>query len=85
MDKQSTGTRRAASQAPQAQPPGPATLGATALKAQAETRTYLQGRERLEHRSVLRGLLLLAVIALLVGLYRADAGRVFFSGWWRQW
>lgn len=70
---------------PRSQPPHPPKLGPAALERAAEAEMYLRDREKLERRSVLRGLLLLALLALLVTLYRADADRIFFSGWWRQW
>ena len=55
------------------------------LKAQSEQAAYLRNREELERRSVLRGLVLLALIALAVSLIRAGGGRAFYAGWWRQW
>ncbi len=76
---------QASDQAARAQPPRAPALGPAALKAKAESRAYLEQRERLELRSVLRGLVLLAILALLITLFRADLGRAFFSGWWRQW
>jgi hypothetical protein len=33
----------------------------------------------------MRGLIILAVLALLVSIARAGLGRVFVPGWWRQW
>ena len=40
-------------------------------------------RERLESRSVVRGLILLAILVLLASMVRAGLGRVFVHGWWR--
>jgi len=39
----------------------------------------------LEHRRMIRGLLLLGVLVLLASLARAGIARAFYSGWWRQW
>jgi hypothetical protein len=41
-----------------------------------------RGAERVRQ---VRGLLLLAVAALLFAVLRAGVGRVFTSGWWRLW
>jgi hypothetical protein len=45
----------------------------------------LADRLGLEQRSLLRGLILLALVVLLVSLARAGFGRLFLPGWWRQW
>ena len=50
-----------------------------------EQASYRAHREAAERRSVLRGLVLLAVLVLLLSLWRAGADRAFFTGWWRQW
>jgi len=39
----------------------------------------------LERRSALRGLVLMALLALVVSLIRAGTDRAFYAGWWRQW
>jgi hypothetical protein len=39
----------------------------------------------LEQRSLLRGLILLAVVILIASLVRAGFGRLFVPAWWRQW
>ncbi|MGC9199583.1 MAG: hypothetical protein ACP5E5_11710 [Acidobacteriaceae bacterium] len=44
---------------------------------------YCREREQLERRSVLRGLILLALLVLSVSVLRAGLDRVFFQGWWR--
>lgn len=54
-------------------------------KAQAERREYLEERESLERNSVLRGLTLLALLALVISLVRAGVDRAFYAGWWKQW
>lgn len=57
----------------------------SAQRAEAERNAYLRGREHLEARSVLRGLILLAVLVFVFTLVRAGTERAFFSGWWRHW
>ena len=42
-------------------------------------------REGTERRRQLRGLLLLAVAAVLFVLFRFGVARVFLPGWWRLW
>jgi hypothetical protein len=50
----------------------------------AETRRrYLREREWLEGRSMVRGLILLTIVALLASMVRAGFDRVFVPGWWR--
>ena len=44
-----------------------------------------QEGEGTERRSVLRGLILLAVLILLFALLFGGTSRVFPPGWWRQW
>jgi hypothetical protein len=38
-----------------------------------------------ERRRQLRGLILLAVLAIGFSILRAGVGRVFTPGWWRLW
>jgi hypothetical protein len=45
----------------------------------------LRARLRLEQRSLLRGLILLALIVLVASLAYAGFSRLFVPGWWRQW
>lgn len=45
----------------------------------------LKARVALEQRSLLRGLILLAVVILIVSLARAGFGRLFVPRWWTQW
>jgi len=52
-------------------------------RAKVERAGYLRGREALEARSVVRGLILLAMLVLLASMARAGFGRVFVRGWWR--
>jgi hypothetical protein len=41
--------------------------------------------ERLERRRQIRGLLFLALAAILFAILRAGVHRVFTTGWWRLW
>ena len=52
-------------------------------RADEEQRAYLREREALEHRSLLRALLLLAVVMLVASFARAGLARVFVHGWWK--
>ena len=51
-------------------------------RAAEKRRRYLREREWLERRSMIRGLILLVMIAVLVCMIRAGFGRVFTPGWW---
>jgi hypothetical protein len=53
--------------------------------ARAERQEHCSKRELLERRSMVRGLILLAVVALVFSVARAGLDRVFVHGWWRQW
>lgn len=68
-----------------AERPRPLQPTAAMDKARRERKTYLEQREGKERRSVLRGLILLAVLVLVFSLVRAGTERVFYAGWWRQW
>jgi hypothetical protein len=54
-------------------------------RARAEQQEHRNKRELLERRSVVRGLIVLAVVALVFSVARAGLDRVFVHGWWRQW
>ena len=41
--------------------------------------------EHLERRRQVRGLLLLAVVAIAFAILRAGLHRAFTAGWWRLW
>ncbi len=43
---------------------------------------YRKDREKTERRSVVRGLILLAVVVLVGSMLRAGLDRVFVHGWW---
>ena len=55
------------------------------LQARAEAAEYRERRERMERRSLVRGLLVLALVVLGLSMVRAGWGRVFVPRWWRQW
>jgi hypothetical protein len=44
-----------------------------------------QTLEQLERRRQIRGLLLLALAAIVFAILRAGVHRVFTAGWWRLW
>jgi hypothetical protein len=50
--------------------------------AEAERQARLAQREALERRSVVRGLVILAVVVLLASIVHAGFGRVFVGRWW---
>jgi hypothetical protein len=54
-------------------------------EAREAQRVYREERERRQRRSLVRGLVLLAVLALGWSVARAGMERVFVQGWWRQW
>ena len=47
-----------------------------------EFERYRHDREKKERRSVVRGLILLAVVVLVGSMLRAGMDRVFVHGWW---
>jgi hypothetical protein len=52
-------------------------------RAAQDKQIYLRKREGLESRSIVRGLILLALLVLIASMARAGFGRVFVAGWWR--
>lgn len=68
-----------------AQPPRPPALTSEQQRREKTRIEALRARLRLEQRSLLRGLILLAVVILIVSLVRAGLGRLFVPGWWREW
>jgi fatty acid desaturase len=52
-------------------------------RARSADQLYQQDREREQRRSLLRGLLWLALLALIFSVARAGLHRVFVPGWWR--
>jgi len=59
--------------------------GAGVVRAAEERRVLLAAREALERRSLVRGLMVLAVVVLVFSVARAGWGRAFVPGWWKQW
>lgn len=80
-----TSRREARADVVHAASPRPPTLSKGAVAARAERQVLLAERERKEQRSVLRGLLWVALLALAVSMVRAGLHRTFYPGWWRQW
>jgi len=68
-----------------AEPPRPPALNERHQRRETERIETLKARVRFEQRSLLRGLILLAVVILIASLARAGFGRLFVPGWWRQW
>ena len=66
-----------------AEPPRIPAPTSTQERAELERKAYFHQREQLEHRSLVRGLLLLALLVLAVSIVRAGLDRVFLPGWWR--
>lgn len=54
-------------------------------RALAEQAAYRAERARVQQRSVVRGLVLLALMVFLVSVLRARVHNVFLPGWWRHW
>lgn len=76
--------QRTAAEVKPAGRPVPPSLSRAALRAEGERKEYGRGRELLERRSVMRGLILLAILIIVFALLRGGAGRAFPPGWWRQ-
>ncbi len=53
------------------------------LRQRAEFEIYRAEREAIERRSMVRGLILLAVVALGWSIARVGIDRAFVPGWWR--
>jgi hypothetical protein len=68
-----------------AEPPRPPAFTEREQRRESARLDRLNARVRLEQRSLLRGLILLAVVILIASLARAGFGRLFVQGWWRQW
>ena len=66
-----------------AQPPRPPAPTPAMERVRDAERIYQQERERDQRRSLLRGLLWLALLALIFSVVRAGLHRVFVPGWWR--
>lgn len=68
-----------------AKPPCPPAITEREQRSENERLDRLNARVRLEQRSLLRGLILLAVVILIASLARAGFGRLFVPKWWTQW
>lgn len=65
--------------------PAPPPLSRAATQAEGDRAAYQRMREGQERRSMLRGLILLAILVGLIALLHHGMGRAFPTGWWRQW
>jgi hypothetical protein len=68
-----------------AEPPRPPALTEREQRRESGRLRTLGGRIGVEQRSLLRGLILLAVVILIASLVRAGFGRLFVPRWWSQW
>jgi hypothetical protein len=68
-----------------AQPARPPTLSDREQRRDNARRMTLRARVQMEQRSLLRGLILIALVVLIVSLARAGFDRLFVPGWWGQW
>ena len=68
-----------------AEPPRPPALSERDERNERARKVTLAVRVAREQQSILRGLILLALVILIVSLSRAGFGRLFVPGWWRQW
>ncbi|MGI4828235.1 MAG: hypothetical protein ACRYFU_08605 [Janthinobacterium lividum] len=79
------GDASAIKKAHRAELPRASQLPPSLQRAEAEQAVVLREREGIERRSMLRGLILLALVVLILSMFHAGAERVFPAGWWRQW
>jgi hypothetical protein len=49
----------------------------------AEFEAYRKGREKIERRSIVRALILIAIVVLAGSILRAGMDNVFVQSWWR--
>jgi hypothetical protein len=68
-----------------AQPARPPAMSERDERLERARQEDLRARVAREQRSLLRGLILLAVVILIASLVRAGFGRLFVPGWWNQW
>ena len=68
-----------------AQPPRPPALTPEQQRREDTRMKALGERLKLEQRSLLRGIILLAVVILIVSVAKAGLDRLFVPGWWREW
>ena len=83
----SSGASRPPNLAPEVrgETPRAAALPLAMQQAEAEHAAYLRERTAAERRSMLRGLILIALFVLLASLLRAGLDRAFPQGWWARW
>jgi hypothetical protein len=67
------------------EPPRPPALTERDQRRERARLETLKVRVGMEQRSMLRGLILLAVVILIASLARAGFGRLFVPNWWTQW
>lgn len=68
-----------------AKSPRPPALSHLQERVEKTRRATLIRRLGVEQRSLLRGLILLALVVVLASLAHAGFGRLFLPGWWREW
>ena len=68
-----------------AEPPRPPAFSEREQRREGARLRTLSKRVGVEQRSLLRGLILLAVVILIASLVRAGFGRLFVPRWWTQW
>ena len=66
-----------------AEPPRIPAASPAQVRDDAEYRVQLRQAEGRERRSMVRALVVLALLVLLLSIARAGLDRVFPSGWWR--
>lgn len=66
-------------------PAEPPPLSRPALGAAEEQRAYVREREMFERRSMLRGLILLALLVIVFAVVHNGWQHALPDGWWRQW
>jgi hypothetical protein len=66
-----------------AAPPQLPSLTPAFERQQAEFELYRKQREQIERRSMLRGLILIALLVLAGSIARSGIEQVFVHGWWR--
>ena len=66
-----------------ASPPQLPALTPALAQQQAEFELYRKQREQIERRSMVRGLILIALLVLAGSIARAGLERAFVHGWWR--
>lgn len=68
-----------------AEPPAAPALSRGAARAVAERESRWTASEEAERRSMLRGLILLAILVCIIALAHHGMDAAFPAGWWRRW